>query len=255
MDSIFRNCELALTASSLCVRTESKDAATSLVRQNLYSLARQAEKLQRCEALIFYPGCDRPFQIPSAMAANAPEQKPIVSQAAPNLALLGSDYLKVWELLQAEQEAGKIVIFTSNVTRDRLGRPTRTPNPVHGRDFCYKTSSTLLPSRATWTSDRWTGYNYRLSWRKDRHNFRELNPEYDRLKELLERDQVVSSYHYRLYRPPADDEVTGALCEYSTTYYRLRLPFYNDEVRVGVSDPNDWRVIEEGQKKEIFVNA
>lgn len=246
-NALFQGCELGLTARSVCIHAPSEQVADRLVNAHLYDLARQAQAFKLETTLVSYPEAPQPYEIPAAMAKNAPE---LINPV--NLEVLGDDYLKVWEALQAEQAAGKIVIFTSNVTRDRLGLRTNTPNPVAGRDFCYKTSDTLLPTRAIWTSDRWTGYNYRLSWRKSRHNFRELNPEYDRLKELLERDRVVPNYHYRLYRPPADDEVTGALCEYSTTYYRVRLPWYNDEVRVGVSDPKDWRVIEEGQKREIL---
>lgn len=236
--SIFKDCDLGLTSSSLCIHASSRASAFSLLKQSLHLIAKQAQRLKLQEALIYYPECSKPFTIPSRMS-----QTP---DPTPKLDLMGDDYLKIWEQIQVEKEAGKIVIITSNITRDRQGLRISTPNPIKGRDFCYNTSDTLLPSRATWTSDRWTGYNYRLSWRQGRHNFRELNPEYDRLKDLLERDSFVPNYHYRLYRPPSPDEATGALCEYATSYYRVRLPWYNDEVRIGISDPADWRLIAVG---------
>lgn len=239
--SIFNGCDLGFTKNSLCIHASSKAVAIALLKKNLHLIASQAKRFKLREASISYPDCEQPFTIPVGMAKST-------AVAVPEM--MGDDYLKVWALIQAEKESGKIVIITSNVTRDRQGSPIDTSNPIKGRDFCYNTLDTLLPSRGTWTSDRWTGYNYRLSWRLGRDNFRELNPEYDQLKDLLARDGFIPNYHYRLYRPPADDETTGAFCEYNTTYYRVRLPWYNDEVRIGISDPHEWRVIEEGRRKE-----
>ena len=162
-------------------------------------------------------------------------RKPFMSDRVADL--LGADYVRLHEFLMAARQEGKIVIITSNVTRDADNNPISTENPAAGRDICHHTNDLLLPSRAYWSAHQFTGYNYRLSWRRDRNDYEHLNPEYHHLKELLARDGQAPGYEYKLFRPD------GALCSYKTDYYLCR-DYCGDEVRIGVSSPNDWQLLE-----------
>jgi hypothetical protein len=156
------------------------------------------------------------------MASGEEERLPKMSDRELNL--LGADYLKILEFLMEQRQEGKIVIITSNTT-----------------NICYHTSDLLKPSRAHWDAARFTGYNYLRSWRASRDedpvNPRRLNPQFDRLREILARDGSAPGYEYTLYRP--DD----ALCSYQTDYYLCR-DYCGDEVRIGVSRIEDWRLLE-----------
>lgn len=155
----------------------------------------------------------------------------------PEIDLVGADYRRILEFLLAEREAGKIVVITSNITRDEQGRPIDTEDVRAGRDICHHTNDRLTPQRAILTPAQWTGYNYRECWRRDRNDYLHLNPRYHQLRSALERDGFAPNFEYTLYRPD------GALCSYSTTYFLCR-NYLEDEVRIGVSDPNDYQVIE-----------
>lgn len=143
----------------------------------------------------------------------------------PSASLVGADYMKILEFLMQARQEGMIVAIVSNTT-----------------DICYHTNDLLKPSRAHWSAAQFTGYNYLKSWRADRDgaiaspDFR-VNPQYSRLKELLARDGVAPNYSYELFRP--DD----AKCSYSTSYYLCR-DYCGDEVRIGVSRPQDWTLLE-----------
>ncbi|MBW4579637.1 MAG: hypothetical protein KME42_08705 [Tildeniella nuda ZEHNDER 1965/U140] len=151
--------------------------------------------------------------------------------------LLGADYRRIHHFLIEQRTEGNIVIITSNITRDVHGNPINTPNPQAGQDICHHTSDLLLPSRAYWSPRQFSGYNYRLSWRKSRDDYDTLNPEYERLKDLLARDGQIPDYEYTLYR------TDGALCRYQTSYF-LCQDYLGDAVRIGVSRPQDWQLLE-----------
>ena len=154
------------------------------------------------------------------------------------LRLLDQGYEGVMEFLLEESRAGKIVIFTSDVT-----------------DQCIHTNDALKEGRAIWKPRQFRGYNYLTSWRRNqldpgtditREHEDRINPEYFRLREALRRDRVVD-FEYSLVRPPAPDELFGAVCSYRTRYY---LATYQEEpIRIGVSDPKDYRVLVPGVKR------
>jgi len=203
-------------------------------------LAASARRLGVKKAVIRYPGLPPgkyAFSIPARMAMieESQEIEPMVNDN--QRSLLGADYIRIHEFLIEQKRSGNIVIITSNLTRDAEGKLISTPNPQAGRDICHHTSDLLLPSRAYWSAQQFSGYNYRLSWRADRHDYDRLNPQYDRLKETLARDGYIANYEYTLYRPD------GALCRYSTTYFLCR-DYLGDEVRIGVSRPQDWQLLE-----------
>ncbi|MCU0881499.1 MAG: hypothetical protein MUF14_02395, partial [Hyphomonadaceae bacterium] len=135
--------------------------------------------------------------------------------------LLGADYLKILEKLMEWRSEGKIVVITSNTT-----------------DICLHTNDLLKPSRAYWTANQFTGYNYLRSWRASYEDITRLNPQYDRLKSLLSSDGHVPGYRYDLFRPD------GAKCTYQTDFFLCR-DYCGDEVRIGVSGLADWSLLEE----------
>lgn len=228
--TLFQNCELAFSFSSFCIHAPDKATAKKLC-QSLGLMALQALRFNKAETEIFYPGCKRPYQIPAEMAhgTRALADTNFSGRAdnmQPNFGneLLGADYMRILEFLMEQRQEGNIVIITSNTS-----------------NVCYHTNDLLLPSRANWTASQFTGYNYLRSWRATREddpaNPQRLNPQFDTLRDILASDGYAPGYEYTLYRP--DD----ALCSYATDYYLCR-DYCGDEVRIGVSRPADWRLLE-----------
>ena len=213
---------IELTSESIVLYMDSYQAALQCIRERTAALARWALEFDRPQTLVRYPGCKRPFRVLASMSSGEKERLPQMRDRELNL--LGADYLKILEFLMEQRQEGKIVIITSNTT-----------------NICYHTSDLLKPSRAHWSAAKFTGYNYLRSWRADRaedpNNPRRLNPQFDLLREVLSRDGYAPGYEYTLYRP--DD----ALCSYQTDYYLCR-DYCGDEVRIGVSRVEDWRLLE-----------
>lgn len=222
------------------------DAGT-LIDESTELLAASASNCQCEAAIIRFPGCgDHFYRVPSKMAqSNTGDSKSIMPKPSDlNNKLLGADYVRIHEFLVEERQKGNIVIITSNITRDESGQIISTENPAAGRDICHHTNDLLLPNRAFWDAKTFTGYNYRLSWRRDFNDYEHLNPQYHRLKEFLAADGYVSDYEYTLYRPG------GSFCEYKTDFYLCR-DYLGDEVRIGVSRPQDWRLISEPELQSV----
>ncbi|XHX78959.1 MAG: hypothetical protein RBJ76_03210 [Stenomitos frigidus ULC029] len=185
----------------------------------LLGLAASQERLKK--VLLTCRNSGRVAQIPVSMTnANPSEEREAEPMNDRQLDLLGADYRRILELLMQMNDEGKIVIITSNVT-----------------NICLHTSSLLKPSRAVWSPNQFTGYNYLKSWRLTRDDESRLNPQFDRLQALLQRDGQISNYEYTLYRPD------GALCSYSTDYF-LCNNYNGDQVRIGISKPEDWSLLE-----------
>lgn len=239
--------EMSVGSTGFTFHTPSREHAKRFCHIYLIQLAAIARRFNFPHTLVFYPRCSKPYRIlPSMYARNGLNQwigammeekrgKSMVNNS--QIDLLGADYVRIHEFLIEQKQSGHIVVVTSNITRDELGNPISTPHPRAGRDICHHTSDLLLPSRAYWSARQFSGYNYRLSWRAGRDDYENLNPQYERLKETLARDGYVPNYEYTLYRPD------GALCSYNTTYFLCR-DYLGDEVRVGVSKPNDWQLLE-----------
>jgi len=239
--------EMSVGSTGFAFHAPSREHAKRFCNVYLIQLAAIARRFNFPHTLVFYPRCSKPYRIlPSMCARNALNQwigammeekrgKSMVNN--PQIDLLGADYIRIHEFLIEQKQSGHIVVVTSNITRDESGNPISTPNPRAGRDICHHTSDLLLPSRAYWSAKQFSGYNYRLSWRAGRDDYDNLNPQYEQLKETLARDGYAPNYEYTLYRPD------GALCSYSTTYFLCR-DYLGDEVRVGVSKPNDWQLLE-----------
>lgn len=104
--------------------------------------------------------------------------------------------------------------------------------------------SNVPPKRGIRLAPDWTGYDYRQSWKLDGKN---LSTEYSKLIEKLYDDHVVPDYEYDLIRP--DD---GARLRYQTSYTLVN--FFGEPVRVGISDPNAFTLIEAGRSNRIIKN-
>ena len=238
--------EAKIGRSGFCFHVPDRAAANDLIEAEFNSLAKIAYTGGFEFTQVRHPKARYPVKIYAhqykeeefslaTMASTEQDQKD-QKKVRQQLDLVGADYLRILEFLTEQRHEGNIVIITSNVTRDDRGQLISTDNPAAGRDICYHTNDLLLPTRAHWTANQFTGYNYRLSWRRDWEDYDRLNPEYDRLKEALERDGVAPNFEYTLFRPD------GALCRYSTSYFRCQ-DYCGDEVRIGVSRPQDWEML------------
>ena len=240
------NWKIGFTRDCFIVSAPSHDEAHEIATVESEKLAKWAQNFSREATVVRYPG-GKPYRIPAEMAmqtdgAHIGMAKNMFSDR--NLNLVGADYRRILELLMQQKEEGNIVIITSNVTRDENGNPINTENPTSGRDICHHTNDLLLPSRASWTASQFTGYNYRRSWRRGFDDFERLNPEYHRLREALAKDGCAPNFEYTLYRPD------GALCSYSTSYF-LCNDYCGDQVRIGISRPQDWSLIESAPELAI----
>ena len=139
----------------------------------------------------------------------------------------GRDLAKQQELIAEQEARGLIVVITGMET-----------------DLCKHTNDLLTPERGIRIAPLWTGYNYRKSWCTAGDGV--PSAEYDRLIEILHRDRWIDGYNYRLIRP--DD---GAIVEYQTDY--IFIPNWHGEpVRVGFSNPKDFRVVEAGRGDRVI---
>lgn len=133
--------------------------------------------------------------------------------------LYGADYVRILDFLKEQKLLGNIVVITSNTT-----------------NICYHTNDLLLPTRGILKPYQWNGFDYSISWRNSRGGIAQL----ENLQQLLQSsaNKCVRAYEYDLQRPDT------AIVQYSTDYYLCR-DFLGDEVRVGVSRPQDYQILEE----------
>lgn len=104
--------------------------------------------------------------------------------------------------------------------------------------------SNVPPKRGLRLAPDWTGYDYRQSWKLDGTN---LSDEYlDLIKNLYD-DQVVPDYEYDLIRPN-----DGARLRYQTSY--TLVDFFGEPVRIGISDPDAYTLVETGRSDRIIGN-
>lgn len=173
-------------------------------------LAVSAAKFGFPSAVVHHLGEGKPFRIPAAAVGdymNGLEQY-----------LQNADYLRVLDFMREKRAEGKIVIITSQID-----------------NICIHTNDLLLPERGVLRPYQWRGYNYLQSWDVERTG--QPSEEYHQMRALLDQDGFIPGYGYRLRRPD------GALCEYQTDYYTVG-DYCGEPVRIGVSDPQAWRILE-----------
>lgn len=236
MDNLLlTKCELKFSAESFCIHAPDEAIARQL-KTSFRWLAVQAQKLGKAETRVYFPGCRKPYQIPVSMAAPGDGESELdarsLSPNSPSPDLLGADYMRILEFLLDERKQGKIVIITDHLT-----------------GICLHTNDLLSPARGLRSPGEWEGYNYMRSWRRDRGTsldpkYLELNPDFDQMCRNLERDGYVNGYNYSLYRPhPTLGPEHDDLCQYSTDFH-LCHNYRGRTVRIGVSRPQDWALLE-----------
>lgn len=183
-------------------------------------IALLVKKLGYEMAHICYPGMRRGLEVFASMADEQGEaQQPSTPMQGFENLLKGADEMRVLDFLREKISDGLIVIITSQVS-----------------DQCLYTSKSLKPERAFFTPAQFQGYDYAKSW--DIHKVGHPSEEYQRMRSLLEQDGAIQGYQYRLIRPD------GALCEYATDYYDVADGWGGHWVRIGVSRPEDYRVLQ-----------
>lgn len=212
MDELYLSgCHLSISADSFNIEAPSRFAAYALRRCAL-ELAISAKKLKRKRAIVSWPGCDRPYRIPTSILNN----HSIMTGPQPQNGtyFLGADYLRVTDFVREKREEGRIVVITSM-----------------WNDVCLHTNDLLQPERGILQAHQWTGFNYRYLWRDSRDD-------YNQLIDRLIRDRYIPQYQYRLRRPD------GSFARYETDYYLVE-NYLNVPVRIGVSKVDAWQLLPE----------
>ncbi|NEO29250.1 MAG: hypothetical protein F6K36_02100 [Symploca sp. SIO3C6] len=213
MDQLYLSgCHLSISAESLNIQAPSRFAAYALRRRWASDLAVSAKKLKRRRAIVSWPGCDRPYRIPTCILNY--DCAMIKPQPQRGNYLLGADYLRVTEFIKEKREEGRIVVITSMWD-----------------DICLHTNDLLKPERGTIMPHQWTGFNYSFLWRDSKDDYKQLI-------ERLVRDGCIPQFQYRLRRPD------GSFGEYQTDYYYVE-NYLSVPVRIGVSRVEDWRLLPE----------
>ncbi len=207
----FSGCNLSITTDSFNIEAPSHLAAYAL-RRYASELAVSAKKLKRKRAIISWPGCDRPYRIPTSILNT--HNTMTGPQPQNDTYFLGADYLRVSDFIKEKREEGRIVVITSM-----------------WNDVCLHTNDLLQPERGILQPHQWTGFNYRYLWRDSRD-------EYNQLIDTLMRDHHIPQYQYRLRRPD------GAFALYETDYYLVQ-DYLNVPVRIGVSKVEAWQLLPE----------
>lgn len=212
MDKLFLSgCHLSISEESFNIEAPSRFAAYAL-RRFASELAISAKKLQRKRAIISWPGCDRPYRIPTSILNN--HSIMTGPQAQNGTYFLGADYLRVTDFIREKREEGRIVVVTSM-----------------WNDMCLHTNDLLQPERGILQPHQWTGFNYRYLWRDSRDD-------YNQLIDTLLRERYIPQYQYRLRRPD------GSFARYETDYYLVE-DYLNVPVRIGVSKVDAWELLPE----------
>lgn len=212
MDKFFLSgCHLSICSDSFKIEAPSRLAAYAL-RRYASDLAISAKKLQRKRAIISWPGCDRPYRIPTSILNHHPTMTE--PQPQNGTYFLGANYLRVTDFIKEKREQGLIVVITSM-----------------WNDVCLHTNDLLQPGRGVLQAHQWTGFNYRYLWRDSRED-------YNQLIDNLIRDKYIPHYQYRLRRPD------GSFAAYETDYYLVE-DYLNVPVRIGVSKVEAWQLLPE----------
>lgn len=198
-----------------------KDAENFLDKWIDY-LAAMARQWRLSCAYVGFPGCPWAYDVPARMAANLEQSGESAMTEELDFIkpyLRNADELRVLDFIREKISDGLIVIITSQLD-----------------NRCRFTSKSLKPERAFFTPAQFHNYDYVRSWDIDRIG--QPSAEYYRLRELLDRDGVVSGYEYKLIRPD------GALCSYSTDYYLVDDGWAGEPVRIGISRLEDWKLLQ-----------
>ena len=168
-------------------------------------------------------GSKHRYQVPLRSIAELPSEPESVESPidlepsiSPLTLSIDADHeaLMMWMLEQRSQ--GKSVCVTSQIDNK-----------------CLFQNDKLPVSRGVIQPAEFIGHNYLWNWRDTMEDYRDLR---SRLDSLIGDRDYIPGYEYRLRRPD------GKMCKYATNYYRAT--FLNVPVRIGVSSPEDWELLE-----------
>lgn len=102
-------------------------------------------------------------------------------------------------------------------------------------DKCLFVNQLQASDRSVWSQQDWVGIDFKTLWRDSFLPGRQ--PYYMQLINDVQRDRLLPEFYYQIRRP------SGALAEYISTYYYLE-NFMGGSVRLAVSVPGAWRIVE-----------
>lgn len=221
--------KLTVNEQALIIRANSELVINAL-RRCWKPVIRIAQAQKRDTAFIYLRNAERPYyKIYDwflQMEENQPQEINPELPAPTGLDLIApylknADEIRVLEFMKEKISEGLIVIITSQLD-----------------NRCRFTSKSLKPERAFWTPERFINYDYLKSW--DIDGTGRPSQEYERMRGLLERDSFIPGYEYSLRRPYPD----RALCRYRTDYYHVADGWGGEPIRIGVSHPDDWQLLQ-----------
>ncbi len=189
------------------------------LRQNPQKFIRWQEPV---EIYVKYAEGTHRYRVPITNSVGKPKEESDTSemktetQINPITLTPDADYQRVSEWLIEKWNEGKSVCVTSQIDNK-----------------CLFQNDKLTTRRAVIQPHEFIGQNYLWYWRDTMDDYHQLRQYLDELQG--DRD-YLAGFEYRLRRPD------GALCRYQTDYYRGT--FLGVPVRIGVSNPADWEILE-----------
>lgn len=177
---------------------------------------------------ISWEGCQQPLTILAkttaavATANNPAHQSGFTSKLssyAPSKISTNASADEIADFIKGKKGEGLIVTITSMVS-----------------DKCLSVNDLQVFDRGGgWTGDDWIGLDFKKLWR-DSFHIGKTNY-YGQLIQKIDQDQAIPNFYYHIRRP------SGALAEYSSSYHLVE-SFLGVPVRIAVSVPGDWQIIE-----------
>ncbi|NES07804.1 MAG: hypothetical protein F6K22_36460 [Okeania sp. SIO2F4] len=154
----------------------------------------------------------------------APEPQPQISSYAASRIDPTADSEAVLDFVKGKKAEGLIVTVTG----------------MHSDKCLLVNDLQALDRGGGWTAQDWIGIDFKKLWH-DSFLVGKTNY-YGQLVEAVERDRYLPNFFDHIRRP------SGALAEYSSSYHYVD-NFLGAPVRIAVSTPGDWRIIESAPDK------
>jgi hypothetical protein len=129
------------------------------------------------------------------------------------LHLVDATRRQVFDFIEEQREAGKIIMVASQVT-----------------DRCVDVQTVSRERGIFAYASQWHGYNFWELWR-------ETIDQYFRLRQLLDSDGYIPGYVYEILR------VDGSKARYKKDYFLANNFIPGEPVRISVAEPADWELI------------
>lgn len=245
MESLPTGCRVKPIGENLCIYAPSMEVFR-LLKKSFRSIARLALNNQTIDAIIYPPEGDAPYVIPGYLAfdinnlydpcatseselpspepaTNATETREPISSYAPSRVRTNAGYEEITDFIRGWRAQNLIVTVTSMVS-----------------DRCLMVNDLQILDRngeqgQTWTIENWTGLDFKTLWKDSfmpgRKNY------YGDLVSRVSSEHYIPGFEYAIRRP------SGALGFYQTDYHYVE-NFAGVPVRIAISKPGDWRIVE-----------